>query len=66
MENPAVIATQFTPPPAASPPCANAGTAKLSTDNAMNRLLSLRMLLSPHMNCRQWVVDVILVQTPSR
>jgi hypothetical protein len=33
----------------------------------MNRQLNnLRMCFSPHMNYRQWVVDVLLMQTPSR
>jgi hypothetical protein len=43
MENPAAIATQLTPP-IASPPCANAGTAKHNTESAINRLLNLRMV----------------------
>src|SRR5581483_10764885 len=64
--NPAEIATQFAPPEV--PPCANAGTAKQSADNAMNTFFKtpsvLRIVFSP-MNCRQWVVDVT-VQTPSR
>src|SRR5271166_2567500 len=40
MENPAAIATQLTPPAAASP-CASAGTANDSMESAMNNLLSL-------------------------
>src|SRR5579863_4713956 len=66
MENPAAMATQLTPP-VASPPCANAGTAKLNNDSTMNRLLNLRIVFFlVTMKYRQWVVDVILVQTPSR
>jgi hypothetical protein len=42
MENPAAIATQLVP--LASPPCANAGTAKQSDDRAMNKLLSTRLI----------------------
>jgi hypothetical protein len=66
MANPAVIATQLVP--AAAPPCANAGTAKHMADIAINKQLSLRsMVFSPRaINLPQWVVDVILVQTPSR
>src|SRR5580700_9171796 len=66
MENPAVMATQLTAL-AASPPCAKTGTARNIQASAMNRQLSLRIVfLLVSMNCRQWVVDVILVQTPSR
>src|SRR5580693_1933139 len=65
MENPAAIATQFTPPAAASPPCANTGTAKHNSDRTMNRLLSLRIVfLLVTMNYRQWVVDVIPCRRP--
>src|SRR6202521_3791136 len=64
MENPAAIATQLTPP-AASPPCAKAGTAKHNSDSTMNRLLSLRIVfLLLTMNYRQWVVDVIPYRRP--
>src|ERR1700747_3571709 len=57
MEKPAVTATQLVA--ADSPPWANAGAAKHSRESAMKRFLSLRIVLSPRMNCRQWVVDVI-------
>src|SRR5580704_16065040 len=64
MENPAAIATQLTPP-AASPPCANTGTAKHNSDRTMNRLLSLRIVFFlVIMNYRQWVVDVIPCRRP--
>src|SRR3984957_8641136 len=64
MENPAAIATQLTPP-AASPPCANTGTAKHNSDSTMNRLLNLRIVfLLVTMNYRQWVVDVIPCRRP--
>src|SRR5579863_6492494 len=65
MEKPAAIATQLTPPPMASPPCANAGTAKQNTDKYMNKLLSLRIVhLLMTMNYRQWVVDAIPCRRP--
>src|SRR5579864_3480719 len=65
MENPAAIATQLTPLAAASPPCANTGTAKHKSDSAMNRLLNLRiMFLLVTMNYRQWVVDAIPCRRP--
>src|ERR1700680_4219329 len=64
MENPAAIATQLTPP-AASPPCANTGTAKHSNDNTINRLLNLRIVfLLVTMNYRQWVVDAVPCRRP--
>src|SRR5260370_37265095 len=43
MEKPAVIATQLVTP--ASPPCANAGTAKQNADKIRNREVNLRMAL---------------------
>src|SRR5580692_2484242 len=64
MENPAAMATQLTP--LAASPCAKAGTANDSTDSTMNNLLNLPIVFSPRMKYRQWVVDVIPLQTPSR
>jgi hypothetical protein len=43
MENPAEIATQLVA--LEVPPCANAGTAKQSADNAINTLLKTRIRL---------------------
>src|SRR5580704_9357121 len=63
MENPAAIATQLTPP-AASPPCANTGTAKHNNDSTMNRLLNLRIVFLLTMNYRQWVVDAVPCRRP--
>src|ERR1700704_223269 len=45
MENPAAIATQFTA--FAASPWANAGTAKHNPDITMNKLLNLRIGVSP-------------------
>jgi hypothetical protein len=63
---PAAMGAQLLPP--VVPPCANAGTANESADNARNTFFitpnKLRIVSSP-MNCRQLVVDVT-VQTPSR
>src|SRR5882724_1257514 len=67
MAKPEVIATQFVEAAAAgSPPWAKAGTANSDTAARIrNKNASFRItfLLIKY---RQWVVDVILVQTPSR
>src|SRR5438105_11843290 len=66
IEKPAVIATQFGPA-AAVPPWANAGTAKNNAAKVMNTYFIARNIVALLLrNRRQWVVDVILVQTPSR
>jgi hypothetical protein len=62
MENPAAIATQLTP--LSPPPCAKAGTAKDSTDNTINNLLSLLIVFLLVLKYRQWVVDVIPCRRP--
>ena len=58
MENPAAIATQFTA--FAGSPCANAGTAKHNPDIAMNKLLNLRISVSPRyheLTARGWLTS---------
>src|SRR5512146_2207985 len=63
---PEVMATQLVAE-AAAPPWAKTGTAKHIMAIAIKTKLSvLRIVVFSFRNCRQWVVDVILVQTPSR
>jgi hypothetical protein len=67
MAKPEVMATQLVAAAAAGSPWAYTGMAKHI--NAMTRnihIIVLRIGIAPSMNRRQWVVDVILVQTPSR
>src|SRR5438105_2171337 len=62
--SPSAANDQFQPPAvvAAPPACANTGAASRS----VVRINTSFRILSPHMNSRQWVVDAILVQAPSR
>src|SRR5437660_6986186 len=64
MANPAVIATHLLS--LADSAWAYKGVASNIPDSAMNSVRNFCIVFLPLMNCCQWVVDVILVQTPSR
>src|SRR5882724_2232930 len=67
MAKPEVMATQLVEEAAASPPWAKAGVANSDTAaRVKNKNASFRIYFFLLIKYRQWVVDIILVQTPSR
>src|SRR5512142_3320689 len=65
---PEVIATQLGPAAAAGSPCASTGTAKhITASIRKTKLMVFRICVAPlFYELPQWVVDLILVQRPSR
>ena len=66
MPKPEAIATQLVVGAAAAPPCAYAGMVIIIMASSENIPIDSFRIVFLLMKCCQWVVDVILVQTPSR